>query len=116
MLIVTLFQLSLCMEKHLLALETSDEKGSDPFRPLEERALELAIEETYEATGRKYKPWACNARSLRVGEVILLIDSDTIVPEDCFRDAARELHECPDVGIIQHESGKQSFCPKPYPH
>ncbi|KAH6905305.1 glycosyl transferase family group 2-domain-containing protein [Coprinopsis sp. MPI-PUGE-AT-0042] len=96
--------LSLCMEKHLLALEGSDEKASDPFRPLEEKALELAIEETYEATGRKYKPWACNARSLRVGDVILLIDSDTIVPEDCFRDAARELHECPDVGIIQHES------------
>ncbi|KAH6905024.1 glycosyl transferase family group 2-domain-containing protein [Coprinopsis sp. MPI-PUGE-AT-0042] len=84
-------QLSLCMEKHLLALEGSDEKASDPFRPLEEKALELAIEETYEATGRKYKPWACNARSLRVGD-------------DCFRDAARELHECPDVGIIQHES------------
>lgn len=25
--------------------------------------------------------------------------------QDCFRDAARELAESPDVGIIQHESG-----------
>ncbi len=26
--------------------------------------------------------------------------------QDCFRDAARELTECPEVAIIQHESGK----------
>lgn len=26
--------------------------------------------------------------------------------QDCFRDAARELAECPDVAIIQHESGQ----------
>ncbi|THV01495.1 hypothetical protein K435DRAFT_655221 [Dendrothele bispora CBS 962.96] len=71
---------------------------------LEDRALQMAIEEIYEENGRKWKPWACNARSLRIGEVILIIDADTIVPEDCFRDAARELHECPDVAIIQHES------------
>ena len=25
--------------------------------------------------------------------------------QDCFRDAARELAESPEVGIIQHESG-----------
>jgi cellulose synthase/poly-beta-1,6-N-acetylglucosamine synthase-like glycosyltransferase len=39
-----------------------------------------------------------------MGEIILIVDSDTIVPEDCFRDAARELTECPEVAIIQHES------------
>ena len=43
---------------------------------------------------------------MRMGEIILLVDSDTEVPEDCFRDAARELAECPEVAIIQHESGK----------
>lgn len=94
-------QLSLCMEKHILELEAA---GFDGDISLEDRALELAVEETYEATGRKWKPWAKNARSLRIGEVILIVDSDTIVPEDCFRDAARELAECPDVAIIQHES------------
>ena len=45
-----------------------------------------------------------NGKSLRMGELILIVDSDTIVPEDCLRDAARELAECPEVAIIQHES------------
>lgn len=97
-------QLSLCMEKHLLELESSIEKYDDSSASLEDRALELAVEETYNATGKKWKPWACNARSVRIGDIILLVDSDTLVPEDCLRDAARELHECPEVAIIQHES------------
>lgn len=99
--------LSLKLEKHLAALLAA--KGSysddtDDVENLEERALELAIEETYEETGRRWKPWACNASSIRIGEVILIVDSDTLVPEDCFRDAARELAESPEVAIIQHES------------
>jgi hypothetical protein len=66
------------MEKHILALETAGYSGE---LSLEDQALELAIEETYEETGRKWKPWAKNARSLRVGDLILIVDSDTIVPE-----------------------------------
>lgn len=98
-------QLSLCMEKHIMELDASGEKfDSAADQDLEDRALELAIEETYNATERKWKPWASNARALRVGEIILLVDSDTIVPEDCLQDAARELAECPEVAIIQHES------------
>ncbi|KAF9530692.1 glycosyl transferase family group 2-domain-containing protein [Crepidotus variabilis] len=96
-------QLSLSMEKHILALEASEEKFDGSYS-LEEKALEMAIEESYQSTGGKWKPLAKNARSLRIGEIILIVDSDTIVPEDCFRDAARELTECPDVAIIQHES------------
>lgn len=75
------------------------------WEDLEEKALILAIEEVYEASGRKWRPWAANGRACRLGEIILLVDSDTIVPEDCFRDAAREMAECPTVAIIQHESG-----------
>ncbi|GJJ11705.1 hypothetical protein Clacol_005941 [Clathrus columnatus] len=71
---------------------------------IEERALQLALEEVYEETGRRWMPWAANGRAIRVGEIILIVDSDTIVPEDCFRDAARELAESPDIAIIQHES------------
>ncbi|TBU42496.1 glycosyl transferase family group 2-domain-containing protein [Dichomitus squalens] len=99
--------LSLKMEKHILELEAAAAaaNGGDDFEDnIEERALEMAIEETYEESGRKWRPWACNAKSLRVGEIILIVDSDTIVPEDCLRDAARELAECPEVAIIQHES------------
>ena len=95
------------MEKHLQFLEATGEVDGEEGQLLEDRALELAVEEMFEETGKKWKPWVHNARSLRVGEVILLVDSDTIVPEDCFRDAARELTECPEVAIIQHESGKK---------
>ena len=78
MIFTFLRQLSLCMEKHVLALEASDYKGE---LSLEEQGLELAIEEIYEATGKKWKPWAKGARSLRIGDIILIVDSDTVVPE-----------------------------------
>ena len=55
----------------------SDESGED----IEEQALRMAIEETYEEGGRVHKPWAHNAKALRIGEIILIVDSDTIVPE-----------------------------------
>ncbi|KAM5541501.1 hypothetical protein V8D89_004691 [Ganoderma adspersum] len=99
-------ELSLKLEKHLLSLEALDAAGTLPpsEEALEDQALKLAIEETFEESGGKWRPWAQNGRSLRVGEIILIVDSDTIVPEDCLRDAARELAECPEVAIIQHES------------
>lgn len=99
--------LSLKLEKHLKVLEDAEQRGElndSQYECLEDMALESAIEEMYNESGGKWKPWACNGKSLRVGEIILIVDADTIVPEDCFRDAARELAESPDVGIIQHES------------
>ncbi|ETW76544.1 hypothetical protein HETIRDRAFT_480674 [Heterobasidion irregulare TC 32-1] len=101
--------LSLRMEEWIKKLETQKEaangEAEDPQEEeLEEKALKIAIEEIYEESGKKFKPWASNAKALRVGEIILIVDSDTIVPEDCFRDAARELAESPEVAIIQHES------------
>jgi len=107
--------LSLRMEEHIHKLEseraetssvggyTSEDAGGDD-EDIEEQALRFAVEEIFEESGQRFRPWAHNAKALRMGEVILLVDSDTIVPEDCFRDAARELTECPEVAIIQHES------------
>ncbi|KAJ7850350.1 glycosyl transferase family group 2-domain-containing protein [Mycena leptocephala] len=95
--------LSLRLEKHLAALEAAG-VTEDDGECLEDKAMHLAVEEVYEESGKKHRPWACNGKSLRVGEIILIIDSDTIVPEDCFRDAAREMYESPDLAIIQHES------------
>ncbi|KAE9409847.1 hypothetical protein BT96DRAFT_953206 [Gymnopus androsaceus JB14] len=78
---------------------------------LEEEALAMAIEEMYEesrlsssSSGQGWKPWAANGKAMRVGEIVLLVDSDTVVPEDCLRDAAREMAASPNVAIIQHES------------
>ncbi|KAH9960638.1 glycosyl transferase family group 2-domain-containing protein [Russula dissimulans] len=82
----------------------SSEDERDLPASLEERALSRAVEETWEESGRRWKPWAKNGRACRIGEIVLLVDSDTVVPEDCLRDAARELAECPTVAIIQHES------------
>ena len=53
--------------------------------------MKIAQEEIFEESGRRFKPWCANGKSLRMGEIILIIDSDTVVPEDCFRDAAREM-------------------------
>ncbi|PFH48495.1 hypothetical protein AMATHDRAFT_65339 [Amanita thiersii Skay4041] len=95
--------LSIKLEKFLMQLES---EGAEDTRGecLEDRAMRMAAEEIYEESGKTWKPWCENGKSLRMGEIILIIDSDTVVPEDCFRDAAREMGESPDVAIIQHES------------
>ena len=64
-------------EKASLADSADSYDGED----IEEQALRVAVEEIYEESGRRFKPWAHNAKALRMGEVILIIDSDTIVPE-----------------------------------
>ena len=69
------------MEKHIHALESAGATPNSEDDDIEEKALEMAIEEVYEANGRKWKPWAKNARSIRMGDIILLVDSDTVVPE-----------------------------------
>ncbi|KAJ8077553.1 hypothetical protein PM082_001985 [Marasmius tenuissimus] len=112
--------LSMKLERHLARLieekeereRAYNENGSEGAPPsleeddesLEDKAMKLAIEEVYQESGNRFKPWASNGKSLRVGEIILIIDADTIVPEDCFRDAAREMAASEELAIIQHES------------
>jgi len=72
--------LSVRLEKKIQFLERegyTDRQGVS----LEDQALDVVLEEIYQENGEKWRPWASNAKSLRVGEVILIIDSDTIVPE-----------------------------------
>ncbi|KAJ3868959.1 putative glycosyltransferase family 2 protein [Lentinula novae-zelandiae] len=83
--------------------------GDEMIEDLEEEALDMAIEEMWDESrsvtnSAGWKPWAANGKAIRVGEIILLVDSDTVVPEDCLRDAAREMANSPNVAIIQHES------------
>lgn len=99
--------LSLKLEKHLtILIEEAEACGNDPNDDdeLEDKAMNKAIEDIYEESGHRWRPEAANGKSLRIGEIILIVDADTLVPEDCFRDAARELAECPEIAIIQHES------------
>jgi hypothetical protein len=43
--------------------------------------------------------------NVRIGEIILIVDSDTRVPEDCLLFGALEMHESPEVALLQHASG-----------
>ena len=84
--LISLPALSLKLEKHLAALEAAG-VTEDDGECLEDKAMHLAVEEMYEETGRKFRPWAANGKATRLGEYVLIVDSDTIVPEvstPCF--------------------------------
>ncbi|KAK0654846.1 glycosyl transferase family group 2-domain-containing protein [Cercophora newfieldiana] len=66
----------------------------------EAQAYEQALKEVLEEDGRA---WADG--NIRVGDYILIIDSDTRVPADCLLDAVSEMELSPDVGILQFSSG-----------
>jgi cellulose synthase/poly-beta-1,6-N-acetylglucosamine synthase-like glycosyltransferase len=58
------------------------------------------LEEVIREDGRA---WA--AGNIRIGDIILLVDSDTRVPQDCLIDAATEFYDSPEIAILQHRSG-----------
>ena len=66
----------------------------------EEQAYQDILKEVVKSDGRA---WADG--DIRIGEIVLIIDSDTRVPEDCLLDSATEFHESPDLAILQHKSG-----------
>ncbi|KAK0634116.1 glycosyl transferase family group 2-domain-containing protein [Immersiella caudata] len=66
----------------------------------EAQAYEQALKDVLEEDGRA---WADG--NIRVGDYILIIDSDTRVPADCLLDAVSEMELSPDVGIMQFSSG-----------
>ncbi|ORY65012.1 glycosyl transferase family group 2-domain-containing protein [Pseudomassariella vexata] len=43
--------------------------------------------------------------NIRIGDYILIIDSDTRVPVDCLLDAVSEMEQSPEVAILQYTSG-----------
>jgi membrane glycosyltransferase len=61
------------------------------------KALREVIEEDENRT------WADG--NVRMGDFILLIDSDTRVPTDCLLDAVSEMTNSPQVAILQYTSG-----------
>ncbi|KAK9461690.1 glycosyl transferase family group 2-domain-containing protein [Lipomyces oligophaga] len=85
------------VEDKLQAIERHD-KWTDVDEAV---AYEAALEEVlHEEDG------ACQAAGdIRIGDLILLIDSDTRVPADCFLDAASEFYHSPEAAILQQKSG-----------
>lgn len=51
------------------------------------------------------EPLAWAGGNIRCGEIILIVDSDTRVPEDCFMYGAAEMFLNPEVAIVQHSTG-----------
>jgi cellulose synthase/poly-beta-1,6-N-acetylglucosamine synthase-like glycosyltransferase len=50
-------------------------------------------------------PIAMAEGNIRVGEIILIVDSDTRVPADCLLYGAAEMFLSPEVAILQHSTG-----------
>ncbi|GIZ37748.1 hypothetical protein CKM354_000118400 [Cercospora kikuchii] len=70
----------------------------------EAAAYEQALQEVLnEQPEDQPKGWASG--NIRIGDYILIIDSDTRIPEDCLLDAVSEMEISPDVAIIQFSSG-----------
>lgn len=68
---------------------------------MEQNSYDLALAQILEDDGGR--TWA--EGNVRIGDYILLIDSDTRVPVDCFLDAVSEMELSPEVALIQHASG-----------
>ncbi|KAH8792070.1 glycosyl transferase family group 2-domain-containing protein [Hyaloscypha finlandica] len=86
-----------CMVEEKLALI---QRPVDWTQADEAQAYERCLKEALEENGRA---WADG--NIRVGDYILLIDSDTRVPADCLLDACSEMEQSPEVGIMQFSSG-----------
>ncbi|PBP17975.1 hypothetical protein BUE80_DR011338 [Diplocarpon rosae] len=67
----------------------------------EEAAYEACLTDTLEELHGQ--AWARG--NIRIGDYILLIDSDTRVPQDCLLDAGSEMEASPEVAILQYSSG-----------
>lgn len=90
----------------LMLSNNVEEKLAQVHRPdgwtqyQERQEYDRCLEEVVVEHGRA---WA--AGNMRVGDYILIIDSDTRVPTDCLLDAVSEMEQSPEVGIMQFSSG-----------
>lgn len=85
------------VEDKLIGVERHNEWTQEDEANVYKKALNDVVEEDEGRT------WADG--NVRMGDYILLIDSDTRVPTDCFLDCVSEMEQCPEVAIIQYASG-----------
>ncbi|TKY89773.1 hypothetical protein EX895_001070 [Sporisorium graminicola] len=94
-------ELTATRQQQRLAGQISENQAQDGTEAEDEAIYAEALQRVLdESNGRA---WATG--NIRMGDYILLIDSDTRVPEDCLMQAAAELERSPDVGALQHCSG-----------
>lgn len=92
---------SLRIEEKLELIDRHSDWTDEDEKAIYEQSLQEVIEEIRVETG--HTAWA--AGNIRMGDLILLTDSDTRVPVDCFLDAVSEFTHAPQVAILQHDSG-----------
>ncbi|KAH0835762.1 glycosyl transferase family group 2-domain-containing protein [Lanmaoa asiatica] len=109
--------LSMKLEKHLKTLVEAVERGEmdeGEHKCLEDKALDMAVEETFEESERKWRPWASNGKSLRIGEIILIVDAGYGRARDVMQVAfhyfengithfTRRINKCISVGCANGE-------------
>ena len=88
--------ISIKVEETLLNIQRDINWNQNKEQAAYQQCLAKVLEEDQHA-------WA--AGDIRVGDYILLIDSDTRVPVDCLLDAASEMELSPQVAIMQYASG-----------
>lgn len=65
----------------------------------------IAYKEAIEAAMAEHVGEAWADGNIRIGDYILLVDSDTRVPKDCLLEAVSEMEQSPEVAILQYSSG-----------
>lgn len=93
--------ISLKLETKLEEIDRGDQWTDVQEEAAYDTCLGEVLDQVKSDTG--HEAWA--GGNIRMGDLILLIDSDTRVPIDCFLDAASEFHHSPQVAIVQHQSG-----------
>ncbi|KAL9131681.1 MAG: hypothetical protein Q9217_000422, partial [Psora testacea] len=78
----------------------AEERGDTWTQKDEEAAYDEAFKQVLTE-----RPDAWASGNIRIGDYVLLIDSDTRIPADCFLDAVSEMTASPEVGILQFKSG-----------
>ncbi|EPS39591.1 hypothetical protein H072_6642 [Dactylellina haptotyla CBS 200.50] len=94
-------QLSATTERKLIQLVKESYGDNAILTGREEQELySQAMQHSIKENG-----WAWAGGNIRVGELILLVDSDTRVPKNCLMYGAAEMFLNPEVAILQHNSG-----------
>lgn len=90
--------ISVKVEEKMQRFEQSDER----IHPKEYEVMyQQALAEVLQEMDGRF--WA--EGNIRMGDYILLIDSDTRIPKDCFMDAVTEMEQSPQVAVLQFASG-----------
>lgn len=87
-----------CRVEDLMAQQPRGEGWSQ----LEENAL---YKEVMKAVMTEHEGEAWTDGNIRIGDYILLVDSDTRVPSDCLLEAVSEMEQGQEVAILQYSSG-----------